>query len=138
MAFDIVSIIQANPKVSIVVISFLITFLSTLVYKYTTNQNRMKELKEVQKACQIKFKDARSKNDTKKMMDIQKQITECSLEMMKYSFKPMFLTMIPFLLLFVWLGKVYGGTTLGKSWFWWYLVSGILFNIAIRRAMKLA
>ena len=40
-----------NPKLSIIIISFLVTLVMTLITKKFTDQNRMKELKKIQKAC---------------------------------------------------------------------------------------
>jgi len=122
-----------NPKLSVIVISFLVTLAMTLVTKKFTNQNRMKELKEIQKACQIKIKE---KKDPKEMMEIQKQMMECSMELMKHSFKPLFITFIPLLILFWWLRGVFSATTLGGGWIWWYIISGIISSIVLRKVLK--
>ena len=88
----------ANPKESIIALSFLITLAMTLVTKKFTNQSRMKELKEIQKACQIKLKDA--KGNPEEASKIQKEMMACSMELMKHSFKPMIFTFIPLILIF--------------------------------------
>lgn len=72
----------------------------TLVTKKFTNQNRMKELKGIQKACQIKLKEVKGNAD--EMTKINKQMMECSMELMKHSFRPMLITFIPILLIFWW------------------------------------
>ena len=122
----------ANPKVSIIVISFLVTLAMTLVTKKFTNQNRMKELKEIQKACQIKLKD--SKGDLKKQSEINKEMMECSMELMKHSFKPMFITFIPLIFLFWWIRGVYSGVL--SSWIWWYIGAGVISSIVLRKVLK--
>jgi uncharacterized membrane protein (DUF106 family) len=132
----ITEIIQSNPKVSIIVISLIVTFFTTLVYKYSTNQNRMKELKEVQKKCQIDIKA--NKDNPEKMMEIQKQMLACSGEMMKFSFKPMLITMIPLLIVLAFIRNVYVGTPIASSWIWYYLVSGIVGNMIFRKILKVA
>ena len=134
----ILELIKANPKLSIVIISAVVTFFTTLVYKYASNQNRIKELKEVQKQCQLKLKEARSKNNAEKMAEIQKQMMACSGEMMKYTMKPMLFTMLPLLILIIWISKIFSATSLGKSWIWWYIVSGIILNIIFRKVLKVA
>jgi len=120
------------PRASIIIISFLITLVMTLVTKKFTDQNRMKELKEIQKACQIKIKD--NKNNPEQMKDIQKQIIECSMELMKHSFKPIFITFIPILLVFWWIRSIFSVILTG--WIWWYLGAAIISSIILRKALK--
>ncbi len=122
----------ANPKLSVILISFLITFIMTLVTKKFTNQNRMKELKEIQKACQIKLKD--NKGDPAKMAEIQKEMMQCSMELMKHSFKPMLFTFLPLILLFWWIRGVYADVFSG--WIWWYIGTGIVSSIILRKLLK--
>jgi uncharacterized membrane protein (DUF106 family) len=122
------------PIYSILVIAIVVTFITTLITKYTTNQNRMKELKEIQKACQIKIKD--HKNDPAKMAEINKQMMECSLELMKHSFKPLFITLIPLLLLFAWLRGAFEATSITSTWIWWYIGAGIASSLIFRKLLK--
>ena len=124
----------SNPKASVIVSSFLITLVMTLVTKKFTNQSRMKELKEIQKACQIRLKDA--KGDLKKQSEIQKEMMECSMELMKHSFKPLMITFLPLILLFWWIRGVYSLSTLGGSWIWWYIGTGVISSIILRKALK--
>lgn len=130
----IVDLMTQNPKVSISVISILVTFVMTLFTKYFTNQDRMKELKKIQKACQIKLKDV--KGDTKKQQEIQKQMMECSMEMMKHSFKPMIFTFLPLLILFWWLREIY--PPILSSWLWWYIGVSIASSMILRKILKVA
>jgi uncharacterized membrane protein (DUF106 family) len=122
----------ANPKVSIILFAFLVTLVMTLVTKKFTDQDRMKELKKMQKACQIKIKD--HKGDLKKQGEIQKEMMECSMEMMKHSFKPMFITFIPLILLFAWIRGIY--TDALANWFWWYFGGAIASSIVLRKLLK--
>jgi len=125
-------IMIANPKLSIIIVGFLVTLVMTLITKKVTDQNRMKELKEIQKKCQIKLKD--SKGDMKKQQEIQKEIMACSMELMKHSFKPALYTMIPALLLITWLRGVY--TEILSGWLWWYIGSAIISSIALRKILN--
>ncbi|GBE20438.1 MAG TPA: DUF106 domain-containing protein [Candidatus Pacearchaeota archaeon] len=122
----------ANPKLSIIVISFLVTFAMTFVTKKFTNQNRMKELKDIQKACQIKIKD--NKGNPEEMTKIQKEMMTCSMELMKHSFKPMFITFIPLLVLFWWIRGIY--TDILSGWIWWYIGTSLIASIILRKALK--
>lgn len=123
---------ELYPKPSIVIISSLITLAMTLVTKYFTDQNRMKELKDIQKACNIKMKE--TKDNPEEMKKVQKQVMECSMELMKHSFKPLLITMIPLLLIFYWIRNFY--TLLLPSWFWWYFGGAIISSIVLRKVLK--
>jgi len=125
-------ILIANPKVSVIVVSFLITLVMTLVTKKFTNQNRMKELKQIQKACQIKLKDAR--HDPGEMTKVQKQMMDCSMELMKHSFKPMLYTFLPLIILFWWIRGIY--SPVFSSWIWWYIATGIISSMILRKVLK--
>ena len=131
----ITSIIQAYPLPSVMTISVIITFCSMLVTKFLTDQNRMKELKDVQKACQIKLKDNKGKPE--KTMEIQKQMMECSMEMMKMSFKPMLITFIPLLIVFGFVRSSFAATSIAGSWIWYYIGTSIISSLIIRKILKM-
>ncbi len=124
----------ANPQLSIVALSFLVTLVMTLITKKFTNQSRMKELKEIQKACQIKLKQDGVKGNVEEMGKIQKQMMECSMELMKHSFKPMLITFIPLLLFFWWIRGIYNLVLPG--WIWWYIGTSIISSIILRKILK--
>ena len=120
------------PKVSIILIAFTVTLVMTLITKKVTNQSRMKELKEIQKACQIKLKGA--KGNPEDMQRIQKEMMECSMELMKHSFKPMIYTFLPLIFLFWWIRDIYTGLLVG--WIWWYIGAGVISSIVLRKVLK--
>jgi len=130
----ITDLMIANPKVSIIVIAVLITLIMTLITKKVTDQNRMKELKQIQKSCQIKIKGA--KGDIKKQAEIQKEMMSCSMELMKHSFKPMVYTMIPALALLWWIRQIYPPVL--STWLWWYIGAAILSSIIFRKVFNVA
>ena len=127
-------LMASYPKESVVFISIAVTLTMTLVSKYFTNQDRMRELKTVQKTCQIKLKE--NKDNVKKMAEIQKQMLECNMEMMKHSMKPLLFAFIPLILLIGWLKGVYLTTEIASSWLWWYIGSGILSSLIFRRLLN--
>ena len=87
---------------AILIISAVITVLTTVAYKYLTDQKKMKALRKEMKAYQKKIKEL-SKEDPKKAMDVQKEMMEKNMELMKQSFKPTLYTLIPLLIIFGWL-----------------------------------
>jgi len=76
---------------------------STLLQKFLTNQAKMKRLREDTKKLQEQIKAA--KGDQAKAMKLQQKILPIQMDLMKESFKPLLVTLIPFLLVFFWLSN---------------------------------
>ena len=86
---------------TIFIISIVLSVVITLIYKFMTNQKKMKELRETIKKHQTDMKGL--KHDPKKMMAAQKQAMEANMHYMMQSFRPMIVTFIPIILIFGWL-----------------------------------
>jgi|SRR3989344_1160430 len=127
-------IILINPKAGAIIISALITLGMTILTKYLTNQNRMKELKEIQKTCQIKLKDYKGKPE--EIKKIQREMLECSMELTKNSMKPLLFAFVPLILLIAWLKGIFVGTEIQSTWIWWYIGAGIFSSLIFRRLLK--
>lgn len=94
-------LLKLPPVVSILIISFVISLIITIVYKYMTDQTMMKDLKMRQKEFQKKMKTL--KKEPEKMMAVQKQAMEVNMKYMKQSFKPTIITFLPIIIIFGWL-----------------------------------
>lgn len=90
-----------SPFWGILLLSLLVTLISTLAYKYFTNQSEMKRLKDEQKEFQKKMKELRDKPE--ELMKLQKEAMSKNFDYMKHSFKPMVITLLPILLIFSWM-----------------------------------
>ncbi len=138
MAITGLTILAQNyPLYSLLIFSFLITLFTTLIYKYFSDQKTIKALRDEIKNLQNELKN--NKDNPKKMMDKQKIIMEKNLIVMKHSLKPTLYTMIPVLLLFIWLKNLYantGAVLFSLSWFWAYVIFSIIFSLIIRKALK--
>lgn len=86
---------------TIVILSFILTLLITLVYKFATNQVLMKKLKAEMKGLQKEAKALR--DNPKKAMVHQKKLMEKNMQYMKHSLKPTLYTFIPIIIIFGWL-----------------------------------
>jgi uncharacterized membrane protein (DUF106 family) len=84
-----------------VLLSFLITLVMTLIYKWMTNQTMMKSMKEDIKKYQKEMKD--HKSNPSKVMEIQKKAMEVNMNYMKQSMKPTLVSFIPIILIFGWM-----------------------------------
>jgi len=134
----ITEFIQANAwnaRISILVLSFLVTLFITIITYYMTDRKRMKELKDKQKALRAEIKKCR--DNPQRMMELNKQMMEDMPEQLKHSFKPMLITMIPIIIVFAWLRSTFALTALAKTWFWWYIGSSIIFSIGLRKVFGL-
>ena len=123
----------SSPKVSIAVFSVLVTLISTLVQKKFTDQEHLKSLKKRQKEIQ---KEIKKTKEPSAMQELNAEMLKLTGVMFKKSMKPMFVTMIPFLLLFAWLRGVYSPILSG--WLWYYIGYSVLASIVLRKVLKVA
>ena len=130
----VIEFLQQYPKTSIIIIAALVTLVSSVITKFLTDQEHLKKLKDRQKELQTELKTC--KGNECRMKEIQSEMLQITGTMMKSSFKPMFVTLIPFLLLFYWIKSVYNPIL--SSWFWYYLGAGIASSILFRKWLKMA
>jgi len=130
----IVEVMVGNPKVSIAVFSVIVTLVSTLVQKKFTDQEHLKSLKKRQKEIQTELKKAK---EPTVMQELNSEMLQLTGVMFKSSMKPMFVTIIPFLILFAWLRSIYV-PVLGGGWIWYYLGYSVLASIVLRKVLKVA
>ena len=71
------------------------------------------------------------------MKELNSEMMKLTGVMFKSSMKPMFATIIPFLLLFAWLREVYV-PVLGNGWLWYYMGYSIVASIILRKVLKVA
>jgi uncharacterized membrane protein (DUF106 family) len=95
----LIKFVHENPFLGVFLISVILSFILMIITKFTTNQARMKELKEKQKECQQRMKECK---DPQKVMEIQKEMMGYSGELMRHSFKPTLITILPILFIFSW------------------------------------
>lgn len=132
---SITTLIQASPKTSIIIFSFLVTLFTTLVTYFVVDRKAMAELKEKQKILKEDMK--KHKDNPDKMMELNKQMMEHLPEQMKHSFKPVLITLVPLGIFFMWLRGVFVLTTIANSWIWYYIGSSFVFSFILRKVFKL-
>ena len=86
---------------AILILSLLISLLITLIYKWTTDQNLMKQLKQETKELQKEMKQLKAHPE--QMTKVQKKMMETNMKYMTKSFKPMLYTFLPIILIFGWM-----------------------------------
>ena len=131
----IVESIITNPRISIMVISLIVTIFMTLVRYFVTDKELMKEIREKQKWIREEMK--RHRDNADKIAELNKQMMEHFPAQMRQTFKMMLLTMIPLLILLGWLRGVFAQTTIASTWIWWYIGFSMLFSIILGKIFKL-
>lgn len=94
-------LLTASPFLGVLVVSVFISLITVFVYKYFTDQEAMKQLKEQQKEYQQRMKELR--DNPSEMMKIQKEAMGKNMEYMKHTFKATLITMLPIILIFGWM-----------------------------------
>jgi uncharacterized membrane protein (DUF106 family) len=106
----------------------------------------MRELKKELKSLQQKMRESR--DNPERVKEISSKLNATNLKYMKQSFRPMFITIIPFILIFNVLRKIYAdvivipfpftlpliGDSLG--WLGTYFIASIIFTTVFRKLFK--
>ncbi len=87
--------------VAVIMLSFLISLIITVVYKYTTDQNLMKQLKGEMKEFQKEIKEL--KKEPEKAMQVQKKTMQTNMKYMMLSMKSTLYSILPIILIFGWM-----------------------------------
>ncbi len=96
-------LLEKSPFLGILIVSFIISLIIVLAYKYFTNQEAMKQIKEQQKEAQKRMKEL--KDNPSEAMKLQKEAMGKNFEYMKHSFKATFITIIPIIIIFGWMNS---------------------------------
>ncbi len=94
-----------KPLYLILLTSFFLTVIITIIYKYTTDQSRVKFLRAETKKLQKELRNKELQADKEQFEAKQKHLTAMSMEMMKSNFKPMLFTMLPVFLILGWMSS---------------------------------
>lgn len=138
-----------NLNWAVVIISGVLTLIMTLIQKFTTDQETLREIKKEQKRLNEEMKNFR--DNPEKMLEFQNKNFETMGRAMEITSRPIIYTIIPLVLFFRWFSdffsnieptKIFGifatdGTfLLLPSWLWAYIIVSIFFTIIFRRAFK--
>ena len=95
-----------NPALTVLIIAFIVSLITTIANKYLVDQDEMNEIQERNKAFQKELREAQKRGDGKKIAELQAKQTEMMQDqskMMTNSFKPMIVTFVPIILIFFWM-----------------------------------
>ena len=132
-------LLNLNLTYGMVLIVFIIALFMTIVQKYGTDQETLRELKKEQKILQEEMK--KYKEHPEKMMALQKKQFEFIPKTMKLSMRPLIYTAIPLILFFRWFMDFFSVIGDPKffgflNWFWFYIIGSIIFSTILRKVLK--
>lgn len=128
-----------NLTWGMLILVFIIGIITTIVQKYATDQETLRELKKEQKILQGEMK--KYKDHPEKLMELQKKQFEFIPKTMKLSMRAIVFTGVPFILFFRWFMDFFAAIGDPKffgflSWFWFYLIFSIIFSSIFRKVFK--
>lgn len=128
-----------NLTLGMLIIVFIIAVITTIVQKYATDQEALKELRAEQKILQEEMK--KYKEHPEKLMELQKKQLEFIPKTMKLSMRAIVFTGIPFILFFRWFLDFFEAIPEFRffgfiTWFWFYLIFSIIFSSILRKSFN--
>ena len=96
-------LLKIPALLAVVIMSIIASLIVILVYKYTTDQDLMKRLKDEIKEFQKEMKEL--KQHPEKMMQVQKKAMQTNMKYMAQSMKATLITFIPVILIFSWMSS---------------------------------
>ncbi len=126
-------------EIGMIIIVLLITVLSTLVQKFTTDQKALRELKKEQKILSEEMK--KYKEHPEKVAELSKKQMEFIPRTMRLTSRSMLFTGVPFILFFRWFSDVF--TAMGNpkffgflGWFLFYFIFTLIFSAILKKVLK--
>lgn len=144
-----------NVIFGVFVISIIVSAIIVFITAKVVDQKEMKEVKSRMAKYQEKIKEAQKRNDLKQAGKLQKEMMRDQGAMMSKSFKPMFYTMIPVILIFSWLSHNIqngpddyiltlpltlikaGAPQIKLGWLGWYILCSIPASTLIKKIFKI-
>ena len=92
---------STSPFLALLIVSLFVSLLTTIVYKFATDQDKLRSLKADLKRYQKKM--TANKDNPEKALKIQKDVMRVNGEYMKQSLRSTLYTFLPIILFFGWL-----------------------------------
>lgn len=139
------ALLNWNLTIGMLIIVFIITLITTLIQKYTTDQKALKELRDEQKILQAEMK--KYQDNPAKVSELSKKQLEFIPRTMKLTSRGILFTGVPFILLFRWFYDFFDAMTIANNnvapvffgfmtWFWFYFIFAIVFSSFLRKWLK--
>lgn len=126
----------------IMAVSAGLSLFSAIVRKLVVDTKRYNEIRENLKEHQKTIKEATKSGDSKRLKKSQEEMVALSIENLKMAYKPMIITLVPFLLVFTWLKNKYSAAGVvasilgyGFDWFGWYFICAIFISLIVNKIL---
>jgi uncharacterized membrane protein (DUF106 family) len=142
-------ILDWNPSVGMLIIVVVLSLTTSLLQKYLTDQETIKELKKDQKEIQKEMK--KYKDNPDKLLEFNKKQMEMMPKLMELTMRPAMYTIVFFVLFFRWFGDYFadsevvffglinaGSSFLFPGWVWFYIIFSIIASSILRKVLKIA
>jgi uncharacterized membrane protein (DUF106 family) len=126
-------------NIGMTIFAAIISLFITIVQKYTTDQETLREIKKEQKLIQAEMKNF--KEHPEKLMELQKKQLSSIPKTMEITMRPIMYTSIPIILLFRWFADYFAASeakVFGISWIFSYIILSMIFTTIFRKAFNVA
>jgi len=138
-------IISLQESLAIFILSVIVVFLITIIYRFTQDKEKLKSIREQQKEKQAKMKELQ-KTNPEEANKMASEMFKLNNEQLRANMKPLLLTFIIVFALLPWISSVFKGPVvslpvslpfLGNEidWLWWYLIISIPLNTIFRKLL---
>jgi uncharacterized membrane protein (DUF106 family) len=129
-----------NASFGIVLVAAIISLFITLIQKYTTDQETLRQIKKEQKLLQEEMK--KYKDHPEKLIELQKKQFEFIPRTFEITMRPIIYTTVPIILFFRWFNDYFALSPMKifgfLSWFWAYIIASIIFSSIFRKVFNVA
>ncbi|RLE13052.1 hypothetical protein DRJ04_05025 [Candidatus Aerophobetes bacterium] len=136
--------------------SVILSAITVFLYKYLTNQNELRNLRQEMKKYQERIKRAQKRGDVEEMNRLTSEIMKLNGRQMHLTLKPMLLSVIIFFSAISFIASAYADMSVDLpvpmpyvswefpflhivgeyNWMWWYILVFIPVNMALRKLMN--
>ncbi len=138
------ALLNWNLTLGMLAIIVIINIITTIIQKYATDQEALRELKKEQKILQAEMK--KYKDHPEKVAELSKKQMQFIPKTMKLTSRAIAFTGVPFILFFRWFNDIFTAMELETgvpvrflgflSWFWFYLIFTMVFSGIFRKMFK--
>lgn len=138
--------IELTPIIAISLIGAGISITMSLINKKFLGTGRAKEVKEKMNGIRAKMLDAQKSGNASGVNECVKELMSVNSEYMKFTMKPMIVSIILVLIILPFVSRAYNGLTIATiptsfpviggyklSWFWWYFIITFVISTIARK-----
>lgn len=141
------NLIERYAIVTILILSFITSLITTLIYKFTIDQSKAKSIKANIKILSEKANEKKKRGELNEFNKILQEIMKLNSEFTRMTIKPTIISLFPAILVLVYLRSIYSGREfyfpislpyIGNSsnWLLIYIIFSLAFTFFTRKIMN--